>query len=89
MDELPLEAETVERGYSLTNKDPTGLPTSSMYSSGSSSMDYTASPKNQRSRSKSSNSGELNSNSSFYGNSEYYNGNNRNSLLGLYPTSDL
>ncbi|KAL7583115.1 dynamin-related protein 3A [Lactuca sativa] len=89
LDELPLEAETVERGYSLTNKDPTGLPTSSMYSSGSSSMDYTASPKNQRSRSKSSNSGELNSNSSFYGNSEYYNGNNRNSLLGLYPTSDL
>ncbi|CAI9304254.1 unnamed protein product [Lactuca saligna] len=89
LDELPLEAETVERGYSLTNKDPTGLPTSSMYSSGSSSMDYTASPKNQRSRNKSSNSGELNSNSSFYGNSEYYNGNNRNSLLGLYPTSDL
>ncbi|CAH1445056.1 unnamed protein product [Lactuca virosa] len=50
LDELPLEAETVERGYSLTNKDPTGLPTSSLYTSGSSSMDYTASPKNQRSR---------------------------------------
>ncbi|PWA78332.1 dynamin-related protein 3A [Artemisia annua] len=40
LDELPLEAETVERGYSLTNKDPTGLPSSSMDS---------YSPKNHRS----------------------------------------
>ncbi|KAI3497424.1 hypothetical protein L1887_40022 [Cichorium endivia] len=76
LDELPLEAETVERGYSLTNNDTTGLPkihglpTSQFYSSG----DYTASPKNQRSR-KSSNSGELNS--PFYGNES------RSSLLGL------
>ncbi|XP_024959228.1 dynamin-related protein 3A-like isoform X3 [Cynara cardunculus var. scolymus] len=58
LDELPLEAETVERGYSLTNNDPTGLPkihglpTSSMYPSTSGSRDsYTASPNNQRSRS--------------------------------------
>ncbi|KAI3702240.1 hypothetical protein L6452_27969 [Arctium lappa] len=93
LDELPLEAETVERGYSLTNNDPTGLPkihglpTSSMYPSASVSRDsYTASPNNQRSR-KSSHSGELNS--PFYGNIES-NGNNRNSsFLGLYPTHDL
>ncbi|XP_024959227.1 dynamin-related protein 3A-like isoform X2 [Cynara cardunculus var. scolymus] len=92
LDELPLEAETVERGYSLTNNDPTGLPkihglpTSSMYPSTSGSRDsYTASPNNQRSRK--SHSGELNS--PFYGNIES-NGNNRNSsLLGLYPTHDL
>ncbi|XP_058214367.1 dynamin-related protein 3B-like isoform X2 [Rhododendron vialii] len=31
LDELPLEAETVERGYSLST-DPTGLPKSSWYS---------------------------------------------------------
>nr|XP_043630212.1 dynamin-related protein 3A-like [Erigeron canadensis] len=92
LDELPLEAETVERGYSLTNNDTTGLPkihgfpSSSMYSSASGSMDsYTASPKNQRSR-KSSHSEELQS--PFYGNVES-NGNSRSSLLGLYPTHDL
>ncbi|KAI7729595.1 hypothetical protein M8C21_011072, partial [Ambrosia artemisiifolia] len=64
LDELPLEAETVERGYSLTNNDSTGLPkihglpTSSMFPSGSGSMDpyNTASPKNQRSSRKSSHS---------------------------------
>ncbi|GJZ27057.1 dynamin-related protein 3A, partial [Tanacetum coccineum] len=76
LDELPLEAETVERGYSLTNKDPTGLPSSSMDS---------YSPKNHRSR-KSSHSGELKS--SFYGNVES-NGNNHSSLLGLYQTPDF
>ncbi|XP_071713898.1 dynamin-related protein 3A-like [Rutidosis leptorrhynchoides] len=92
LDELPLEAETVERGYSLTNNDTTGLPkihglpTSSFYSSSSGSADSyaAASPKNQRSR-KSSHSGELQS--PFYGNVES-NGNARNSLLGLYPTVD-
>ncbi|KAJ6366401.1 hypothetical protein OIU77_002895 [Salix suchowensis] len=62
LDELPLEAETVERGYSLSS-DSTGLPkihglpTSTMYSSGSSDS-YSASPKNPKSR-KSSHSGEL------------------------------
>ncbi|GJU56421.1 dynamin-related protein 3A-like protein [Tanacetum coccineum] len=92
LDELPLEAETVERGYSLTSNDTTGLPktqhglpTSSFYSSSSGSADsYTPSPKNQRSR-KSSHSGELQS--PFHGNAES-NGNGRNSLLGLYPTVD-
>ncbi|KVH93397.1 Dynamin [Cynara cardunculus var. scolymus] len=94
LDELPLEAESVERGYSLTNNNDTtglpkihGLPTSSFYSSSSGSADsYTASPKNQRSRSKSSHSGELQS--PFYGNNVESNGNGRNSLLGLYPTVD-
>ncbi|KAK1414591.1 hypothetical protein QVD17_30338 [Tagetes erecta] len=87
LDELPLEAETVERGYSLTNNDTTGLPkihglpSSSLYSSSSSSSD---SSKNQRSR-KSSHSGELQS--PLYGNAES-NGNGRNSFLGLYPTID-
>nr|GEU57740.1 dynamin-related protein 3A-like [Tanacetum cinerariifolium] len=92
LDELPLEAETVERGYSLTSNDTTGLPktqhglpASSFYSSSSGSADsYTPSPKNQRSR-KSSRSGELQS--PFYSNAES-NGNGRNSLLGLYPTVD-
>ncbi|KAJ0443061.1 putative dynamin central domain, PH-like domain superfamily, dynamin, GTPase region [Helianthus annuus] len=87
LDELPLEAETVERGYGLTNNDTTGLPkmhglpTSSLYTSSSGSSDST---KNQRSR-KSSYSGELQS--PFYGNVES-NGNGRNSSLGLYPTID-
>ncbi|KAG5526115.1 hypothetical protein RHGRI_032414 [Rhododendron griersonianum] len=91
LDELPLEADTVERGYSLSN-DPTGLPkihglpTSSMYSTSSGSYDsYTASPKNPKSR-KSSHSGELQS--PFYGYSEA-NGGGRNSVLGLYPTVDI
>ncbi|OVA01830.1 Dynamin central domain [Macleaya cordata] len=67
LDELPVEAETIEKGYSL-GTDPTGLPkihglpSSSFYSPSSSSdyNSYTASPKNQKSR-KSSHSGELNS----------------------------
>ncbi|XP_062082665.1 dynamin-related protein 3A-like isoform X1 [Humulus lupulus] len=64
LDELPLEAETVEKGYSLGGGDTTGLPrsglpTSSMYTTtGSSNDSYTASPKNTKSR-KSSHSGEL------------------------------
>ncbi|KAM0016313.1 putative dynamin GTPase [Helianthus debilis subsp. tardiflorus] len=68
LDELPLETETVERGYSLTNNDTMGLPkvhgfpTSTMYPADASrSMDSynTASPKNQRSLE--SHSGEWNS----------------------------
>ncbi|KAA8536386.1 hypothetical protein F0562_028864 [Nyssa sinensis] len=91
LDELPLEAETVERGYSLST-DPTGLPkihglpTSSFYSTSSgSSESYSASPKNTKSR-KSSHSGELQS--PFYGNADA-NGGGRNSILGLYPTVDV
>ncbi|KAG9440179.1 hypothetical protein H6P81_020344 [Aristolochia fimbriata] len=54
LDELPLEAETVAKGYSL-GSDSTGLPRSpSLYTS---SFDYSASPRKPRSR-KSSNSGE-------------------------------
>ncbi|KAH9696990.1 Dynamin-related protein 3A [Citrus sinensis] len=66
LDELPLEADSVERGYNMS-ADPTGLPkihglpTSSMYTTSSGSNDsYTASPKNPKSR-KSSHSGELQS----------------------------
>ncbi|XP_062117127.1 dynamin-related protein 3A-like isoform X2 [Humulus lupulus] len=69
LDELPLEAETVEKGYSLGGGDTTGLPRSglpisSMYTTSSSNDSYTASPKNTKSR-KSSHSGELHS--PFYG----------------------
>ena len=65
MNELPLEAETVERGYSLPETTTglpkiRGLPTSSMYSTGSLGDYYEASPKNTKSR-KSSHSGELQS----------------------------
>ncbi|KAK7319506.1 hypothetical protein RJT34_04227 [Clitoria ternatea] len=62
LDELPLEAETVERGYSLPETPGLpkirGLPTSSLYSTGSSGDYYEASPKNPKSK-KSSHSGEL------------------------------
>ncbi|WRX14945.1 Dynamin stalk domain - like 3 [Theobroma cacao] len=91
LDELPLEAETVERGYSL-GSDPTGLPkihglpTSSMYSTSSGSNDsYAVSPKNTKSR-KSSHSGELQSH--LYGNADS-NGSGRSFMPGLYPTVDL
>ncbi|TKY59445.1 Dynamin-related protein 3A [Spatholobus suberectus] len=62
LDELPLEAETVERGYSLPETTTglpkiRGLPTSSLYSTGSSEDYYAASPKNT----KSSHSGEFQS----------------------------
>ncbi|KAL4363193.1 hypothetical protein GQ457_04G003490 [Hibiscus cannabinus] len=90
LDELPLEAETVERGYSL-GSDPTGLPkihglpTSSMYSTSSGSNDsYAASPKHSKSR-KSSHSGEL---QSHFGSADS-NGNGRSYMPGLYPTVDL
>ncbi|XP_057802859.1 dynamin-related protein 3A-like [Salvia miltiorrhiza] len=89
LDELPLEAETVERGYSLST-DPTGLPkihglpTSSIYNASSGSTElYGALPKNSKSR-RSSNSGELHS--------PYYpdtNGSGRSSMSGLYPTADF
>ncbi|XP_051144270.1 dynamin-related protein 3A-like isoform X2 [Andrographis paniculata] len=56
LDELPLEAETVERGYNLST-DQTGLPkihglpTSSMYNTSSSSTEsYASSPKHAKSR---------------------------------------
>ncbi|KAL2511956.1 Dynamin-related protein 3A [Abeliophyllum distichum] len=88
LDELPLEAETAERGYSL-NTDPTGLPktnglptSSSFTTSSGSSESYTASPKNPKSR-KSLHSGELHS--PFYANPDSSSG-GRNSVL--YPTVD-
>lgn len=89
MDELPLEAETVEKGYSM-GADTTGLPkihglpTSSMYSTSSPNDSY-SSPKNPKSR-KSSHSGELNS--PFYANADS-NGSGRMYMPGLYPTVDL
>ncbi|KAL6513131.1 Dynamin-related protein 3A [Orobanche gracilis] len=90
LDELPLEAESVERGYSLST-DPTGLPkihglpTSSLYNnmSSGSTDSYNGSPKNPKSR-KSSHSGELQS--PFYGDS---NGGGRSSTPGLYPMVDI
>nr|POE45021.1 dynamin-related protein 3a [Quercus suber] len=89
LDELPLDAETVEKGYSF-GADPTGLPrihglpTSSMYSTSSSGDSYSASPKNPKSR-KSSHSGELQP--PFYGNADS-NGSGRSYMPGLYPTVD-
>ncbi|XP_071722058.1 dynamin-related protein 3A-like [Rutidosis leptorrhynchoides] len=64
LEELPLEAETVEKGYSLGG-DPTGLPrihglpTSSMYTTSSGSSDFYSSPRYPRSSRKSTHSGEL------------------------------
>ncbi|XP_073312320.1 dynamin-related protein 3A-like [Primulina huaijiensis] len=91
LDDLPLEAESVERGYSLST-DPTGLPrihglpTSSFYNTTSGSTEsYSASPKNPKSR-KSSHSGELHS--PFYGNSDS-NGAGRNSVTCLYHSVDI
>ncbi|KAF2320570.1 hypothetical protein GH714_028360 [Hevea brasiliensis] len=91
LDELPLEAETVERGGYSLGSDPTGLPkihglpTSSMYSMSSGSSDYSASPKNPKSR-KSSHSGELQSH--FYANADS-NGSGRLHIPGLNPTIDF
>ncbi|KAJ4824245.1 hypothetical protein Tsubulata_048958, partial [Turnera subulata] len=91
LDELPLEAESVERGYSL-GSDTTGLPkihglpTSSMYTTSGSSFDsFTASPKNHKSR-KSSHSGELHPYN--YANSDS-NGSGRPYMPGLYPPVDM
>ncbi|KAJ6851925.1 dynamin-related protein 3A-like isoform X1 [Iris pallida] len=72
LEELPLEAETIERGYSL-DTDSTGLPKinglpSAYYASSSEyASPYTSSPKNPRTR-KSSHSGEQPS--QFYQNSD-------------------
>ncbi|OUZ99758.1 Dynamin central domain [Macleaya cordata] len=91
LDELPLEAETLEKGYSL-GTDTTGLPkmhglpsssSSSLYASGN-DFSYTSSPKNPKSR-KSSHSGELNS--PLHANVDM-NGSGRYSVGGLYPTID-
>lgn len=86
LEELPLDAETVERGYSL-GTDPTGLPkihglpTSSMYTTSSGSTDsYTGSPKNSRLRN-ASHSGELQF--PVYGGADS-NGGGHN--VGIYPT---
>ncbi|KAL8150833.1 hypothetical protein V2J09_020641, partial [Rumex salicifolius] len=90
LDELPLDAETVERGYGL-GTDSTGLPKihgilpSSHYSPSASSDSYSPSPKHHKSR-KSSHSGELQS--SVYANGDS-NGGGRGSLSGLYPTVEI
>ncbi|RZC16381.1 dynamin-related protein 3A-like [Glycine soja] len=64
LEELPLEADTVERGYGLPEKTGlpkiNGLPTSSMYSASSSGDYYAAFSKYPKSK-KSSHSGELQS----------------------------
>ncbi|CAN4107893.1 unnamed protein product [Withania somnifera] len=86
LEELPLDAETVERGYS-SGTDLTGLPkihglpTSSMYTTSSGSTDsYTGSPKNSRMRN-ASRSGELHI--PMYGGADS-NGGGHN--CGIYPT---
>ncbi|KAH1218203.1 Dynamin-related protein 3A [Glycine max] len=88
LEELPLEAETVERGYSYpeTSGLPKihGLPTSSMYSTSSSGDYYAASPKHSRSK-RSSHSGELQS--PLHANADS-NGSGRPFMSGFYPTVD-
>ncbi|KAG4381008.1 hypothetical protein GLYMA_15G058700v4 [Glycine max] len=88
LEELPLEAETVERGYSLpeTSGLPKihGLPTSSMYSTSSSGDYYAASPKHSRSK-RSSHSGELQS--PLHANADS-NGSGRPFMSGFYPMVD-
>ncbi|WOK96623.1 dynamin-related protein 3A-like isoform X1 [Canna indica] len=83
LDEIPLEAQTVEKGYSL-DADPTGLPKihglpSSFYATSSDSgSSYTASPKNPRSR-KSAHSGEQ---------AASFNSNYEANGFGSYPIVD-
>ncbi|KAL9244780.1 hypothetical protein vseg_018507 [Gypsophila vaccaria] len=81
LDELPLETDTVEKGYSL-GTDAIGLPKSSLTTSGYSSSipgdPYSPSLKAYKSR-KSSHSGELQSPS-------YSNADSNGSGAGLYPT---
>ncbi|XP_057429210.1 dynamin-related protein 3A-like [Lotus japonicus] len=88
LEELPMEAETVERGYSLpeTTGLPKihGLPSSTMYSSSSSGDYYGASPKHTKSK-RSSHSGELQS--PLYANADS-NGSGRTYPSGYYPTVD-
>ncbi|KAF3435890.1 hypothetical protein FNV43_RR22982 [Rhamnella rubrinervis] len=93
LDELPLEAETVEKGYSLgSSADPTGLPkihglpTSSMYSTSGSYDLYTSSPKNPKSSRKSSHSGELHY--QFANADSNGSGRNYNMPGGFYPSVD-
>ncbi|KAH6833108.1 dynamin-related protein 3A [Perilla frutescens var. hirtella] len=82
LNELPLEAETVERGYTLNN-DPTGLPKmNGLYNMSSGSTESNrSSSKTPRSRK----SGELHSTSY----SDAYNGGGRSSGTSLYPTIDI
>ncbi|ESW20350.1 hypothetical protein PHAVU_006G201400 [Phaseolus vulgaris] len=86
LEELPMEAETVERGYSLpeTTGLPKihGLPTSSMYSTSSSGDYYAASPKHSKSK-RSSHSGEFQSPMHAIPDS---NGSGRPFTSGFYPT---
>ncbi|XP_010548840.1 PREDICTED: dynamin-related protein 3A-like, partial [Tarenaya hassleriana] len=87
LDELPLEAESVERGYNL-GPDATGLPkvhglpSSSIYSTSSGSLDSFSSPKPTRSRK----SGEQHQN--LFGNMDS-NGHGRSHVSSLYPSHDL
>ncbi|XP_039035305.1 dynamin-related protein 3A-like [Hibiscus syriacus] len=91
-DELPLEAETVERGYSLGSDQQAcqrfmDCRTSSMYSSSSGSNDsYAASPKITKSR-VSSHSGELQLH--LFSGTADSTGNGRGYMPDLYPTVDL
>ncbi|XP_052734890.1 dynamin-related protein 3A [Vigna angularis] len=89
LEELPMEAETVERGYSLpeTTGLPKihGLPTSSMYSTSSSGDYYGASPKHSKSK-RSSHSGELQS--PMHGAISDSNGSGRLFTSSFYPTVD-
>ncbi|KAK4271329.1 hypothetical protein QN277_020039 [Acacia crassicarpa] len=90
LDELPLETETVERGYSLPESTGLprihGLPTSSLYSTSSSGDYYGASPKNPKSSRKSSHSGEFQPPSHVHSDS---NGSGRAAFMsGFYPTVD-
>ncbi|KAL6012641.1 hypothetical protein ACLOJK_003130 [Asimina triloba] len=84
LEELPLEAETVTKGYGMA-PDSTGLPRvqglPSFYSSTDFSSSYTSSPKNPRLR-KSSHSGEQPS--SLHSNLDV-NGGGYHSGLGSYP----
>ncbi|WVY95429.1 hypothetical protein V8G54_034517 [Vigna mungo] len=90
LEELPMEAETVERGYSLpeTTGLPKihGLPTSSMYSTSSSGDYYGASPKHSKSK-RSSHSGELQS--PMHGAISDSNGSGRLFTSSFYPTVDV
>ncbi|XP_027932585.1 dynamin-related protein 3A-like [Vigna unguiculata] len=89
LEELPMEAETVERGYSLpeTTGLPKihGLPTSSMYSTSNSGDYYAASPKYSKSK-RSSHSGELPS--PMHVAISDSNGSGRPFTSGFYPTVD-
>ncbi|XP_059653227.1 dynamin-related protein 3A-like [Cornus florida] len=85
LDEIPLDADTVERGYPTGLPKIHGLPSSSLYSmSNGSTESYTASPRNPTSRT-SSHSGELQS--PFYANADSNgNGSGRNGGSIFYPT---